>query len=224
METELTFIEKVAAVQNELKAPKDKTASVKTRTGTNYSYKFRNAETILSDVKPLLLKHSLVITLDDKLISMEGRLFIESKATIFASESEGISATAIAELLKADQMNAPQASGATSSYARKYALCGVLGIDDGDDADDPKYIQRDPEFHTTYMNASAKTLSGKATEKQIGLIEAKTNGMKAGNPAAYKEFGEWYKKELDNLPFKALTKAQASKVIDQLQPKEEETF
>jgi len=217
METELTFIEKVAWIQSKVSAPKSKKGGV--------PYATRNAEQILESAKPACLEQSIAITCDDELIEVGGRLFIKAKAMLIGSADEAVSATAVVELLDTTAMtNKAQASGATSSYARKYALQGVLALGNEDDADDARYIPSDPGFHTTYMNASAKTLSGKATEKQIGLIEAKTNGMKAGNPAAYKEFGEWYKKELDNLPFKALTKAQASKVIDQLQPKEEETF
>jgi hypothetical protein len=146
---EQTFIEKIAEVQSELKAPKDKTASVKTKTGVNYSYKFRNAETILADVKPLLRIHSLIITLDDELIENAGRLFIKSTATI-SDGRDSITSNAIAELLVASQMNEPQATGATTSYARKYALCGVLGIDDGDDADDEKYAPLSPTTKKTY--------------------------------------------------------------------------
>jgi len=217
METELTFIEKVAWIQSKVSAPKSKKGGV--------PYATRNAEQILESAKPACLEQSIAITCDDELIEVGGRLFIKAKAMLIGSADEAVSATAVVELLDTTAMtNKAQASGATSSYARKYALQGVLALGNEDDADDARYIPSDPGFHTTYMDAPAKTLSGKATEKQIGLIEAKTNGMKAGNPAAYKEFGEWYKKELDNLPFKALTKAQASKVIDQLQPKEEETF
>jgi hypothetical protein len=34
-------------------------------------------------------------------------------------------------------MSAGQVTGATSSYARKYALCGLFAIDDSKDLDDP---------------------------------------------------------------------------------------
>lgn len=139
METELTFMEKVATIQNQLKAPKDKAA---------YNYSYRNAEEILGKVKPLLAEHGLAITLDDEILSIGEpcRWFIKSKAMI-TDGVDVISGTGIAELLtpaigsssgKAS-MNESQASGATSSYARKYALGAVLGIDDGDDADDAKY-------------------------------------------------------------------------------------
>lgn len=140
METELTFTEKVSIIQSELKAPKDK---------STYAYSYRNAEEILGKVKPLLVEHGLVITLDDDIIAVGDpcRWFIKSTATITDGNTGNYTATACAEILtpaigersgKAS-MNESQASGATSSYARKYALGGLLGIDDGDDADDAKY-------------------------------------------------------------------------------------
>lgn len=137
---EATFAEKMAQVQYALKAPKDK---------STYAYSYRNAEEILGKVKPLLVEHGLVITLDDDIIAVGEpcRWFIKATATITDGESGSFSATACAEILTPSvgrdsgkaSMNESQASGATSSYARKYALGGLLGIDDGDDADDVKY-------------------------------------------------------------------------------------
>lgn len=216
METELTFIEKVADVQAKLNVPKTKNSKV--------PYASRSAEQILEAAVPLLANHGLVITIDDELIAMEGRLFIKSTATIVQGESEGISGTAMAELMPANNMmNAAQASGATTSYAHKYALGSVLAIGEGEDADHEKYKpnQSDPEFHTTYMDGPAKVLSGVATEKQISLIEMRRNGMKAGNPQAYDEFKSWYLEKYGQRPLKELSKADASLIIDRLNDKGE---
>lgn len=137
--TEPTFIEKISLIQNGLRAPKDK---------STYAYSYRNAEDILGKVKPLLLEHSLAIYLEDEILAVGEpcRWFIKSTAAITDGEHI-ISGVGIAEILSPAigkdsgkaSMNESQASGATSSYARKYALGAVLGIDDGDDADDIKY-------------------------------------------------------------------------------------
>lgn len=202
-----TFITKIAEVQNALVVPKTKNAQV--------PYKSRNAEEILDKVKPLLVERGLIITLDDDILNMDGRMFIRSTATI-TNGHEAVTGTGIAELLGTTSMtNAAQASGATGSYARKYALGAVLGIGDGDDADHTKY-QPAP-----YMDAPARELSGAATPNQIGLIEAKRNGMKAGNPMAYEEFSAWYSTEFEGKPLKQLSKAEASKLIDKLNSTEE---
>lgn len=139
-EIETTLAEKVSHIQHALKAPKDK---------STYAYSYRNAEEILGKVKPLLVQYGLVITLDDDIIAKGEpcRWFIKSTATITDGETGSFQATACAEILTPSvgrdsgkaSMNESQASGATSSYARKYALGGLLGIDDGDDADDAKY-------------------------------------------------------------------------------------
>lgn len=218
METELTFIEKVAWIQSKVSAPKSKKGGV--------PYATRNAEQILESAKPACLQQSIAITCDDELTEVGGRLFIKAKAMLIGSADEAVSATAVVELLDTTAMtNKAQASGATSSYARKYALQGVLALGNEDDADDARYIPSDPGFHTTYMDAPAKELSGNATKKQIDLIEIKRNGMKAGNPSAYEEFKAWYELEFKAKPLKQLSKAEASLLIDKLNgTTEEEIF
>jgi hypothetical protein len=138
METELTFVEKISTIQNALKAPKDK---------KTYAYSYRNAEEILGKVKPLLLEHSLVITLADEIVAVGEpcKWFIRSTAEV-TNGTERITGVGIAQILSPSvnregkaSMNESQATGATSSYARKYALGALFGIDDGDDADDAKY-------------------------------------------------------------------------------------
>lgn len=140
MEEELSFTEKFAVIQHELKAPKDK---------STYAYKYRNAEDILGKAKPLLVDQGLVITLDDEVVAVGEpcRWFIKSVATVTDGSTGSFSGTGVAEILtpaigersgKAS-MNESQATGATSSYARKYALGALFGLDDGDDADDERY-------------------------------------------------------------------------------------
>ncbi len=207
---ELTFIEKVADVQAKLNVPKTKNPKA--------PYASRSAEEILQAATPLLAEHGLAITLDDKLIELGGRLFIQSTATIIEGEGVGISGTGHAELLPANNMqNVAQASGSTTSYARKYALGAVLAIGEGEDADDEKYRPTPNEsFHTGYLDDAAKELTGAITDKQISLIELKRNQLKTSDPEGYKMFGEWYKTEYENRPFKNLTKQQASVIIDKL--------
>lgn len=207
---ELSFIEKIADVQAKLNVPKTKNAKV--------PYASRSAEKILEAATPLLAEHGLAITLDDKLIELGGRLFIESKATIIEGEGVGISGTGNAELLGGNNMmNAAQATGATTSYARKYALGAVLAIGEGEDADDEKYRPVPNEsFHSGYLDDAAKQLTGKITEPQVSMIELKRNQLQASDPATYEEFGEWYKTEYENKPWKQLSKQQGSLIIGKL--------
>lgn len=115
-------------IQHELKTPK-------TRTNNFAGYKFRNCEDILEAVKPLLHKYGAFITVTDEVKELCGTLFIEATATI-KTDKEAISVKAQAGIdLNKKGMDKAQTFGTASSYARKYALSGLLLIDDGADSD-----------------------------------------------------------------------------------------
>lgn len=217
MTEQLTLIQKIAWIQNELKAPKDKKSG-----GGSFSFAYRNAEEILAKVKPLLLKHDLIITLDDELIEQNGRYFIKSTAMIIQSKDEAITSTAVAELLIATSMNASQASGATSSYARKYALGGLLGIDDGDDADDAKYTPTQKQTTYRKMENGSVEVTGSWTaekmisDKQIKLINYKLDELKKSSINAFEIYKDWYKSLYGGKPVEKLSMSEAKQAIDRL--------
>ena len=98
-------------------------------------YKFRNCQSILENVKPLLRKHEASLSLSDEVVAVGDRIYTKATATLSAGE-ESVSSTAFAR--EADDqkgMTAAQVSGSTSSYARKYALGGLLCLDDSEDDD-----------------------------------------------------------------------------------------
>lgn len=120
--------EKLLKIQNELKAPKNQRNSF-----GNYNY--RSCEDILEAVKPLLLSNNLVLTLNDELVQIGDRYYVKATAKLFDDKGE-ISNTAYAreeEIKKG--MDGSQITGASSSYARKYALNGLFLIDDVKDSD-----------------------------------------------------------------------------------------
>ena len=122
------MIQKLITVQSELKAPKNQRNSF-----GNYNY--RSCEDILEAVKPLLYAQGLMLTLTDKLIANGDEFFIEATAIVTDGENKAV-VTAQAGLdLKKKGMDKSQATGAASSYARKYALNGMFLIDDTKDAD-----------------------------------------------------------------------------------------
>lgn len=117
---------KLSKIQKELKAPKGQRNSF-----GNYNY--RSCEDILEAVKPLL--GDCVILVGDELIQVGDRYYIKATAT-FTDGVNSVSNTALArESLDKKGMDDSQITGATSSYARKYALNGLLLIDDTKDAD-----------------------------------------------------------------------------------------
>jgi hypothetical protein len=113
-------------IQQKLKAHKS-------QTNTFGNYKYRSCEDILEAVKPLL--GEAILLLDDDIVLIGDRYYVKATAMI-KDDKEAISVTAYArESLDKKGMDASQITGATSSYARKYALNGLFCIDDAKDAD-----------------------------------------------------------------------------------------
>ena len=113
-------------IQKELKAPKNQFNAFG-------KYKYRSCEDILEAVKPLLNNATLVI--NDEMVVIGERYYIKATATLTEAD-KSISATAYArEPEEKKGMDSAQITGATSSYARKYALNGLFLIDDTKDAD-----------------------------------------------------------------------------------------
>ena len=126
----MEFMEKVMAVQSGLKAPKGQYNSFG-------KYSYRSCEDILEAVKPLLKSNGLIINVSDEIIEVGGRVYVKATASLFDTTSNNvIAATAFArEPDEKKGMDASQVTGTASSYARKYALNGLLCIDDTKDAD-----------------------------------------------------------------------------------------
>jgi hypothetical protein len=126
--------EKLLAVQAELKAPKGQTNSFG-------KYKYRSCEDILESVKPLLKKYNATLVISDSLELIGERYYIKATATFQDVETDGIiENTAYArESAEKKGMDDSQVTGATSSYARKYALNGLFLIDDTKDADTDEF-------------------------------------------------------------------------------------
>lgn len=131
----MNIYEKLLYIQNELKCSKNQFNKFG-------NYKYRNAEDILEAVKPICLKYKAVINVKDKIIQVGDRYYVEATAYITDVEKPGdyIENQAYArEEENKKGMDSSQVTGATSSYARKYALNGLLCIDDTKDTDSEEY-------------------------------------------------------------------------------------
>lgn len=123
------FIEKVVKLQSEVKVLK----SLKNNFG-NYTY--RNVEQILAEVKPILQKLGLMLFMSDEIVFIgENRFYIKAKITLTdgANKIESFGFAREADAKKG--MDEAQLTGSCSSYARKYALGGLLLLDDNKDID-----------------------------------------------------------------------------------------
>lgn len=129
-------------IQQELKAPKGNFNSFG-------KYKYRSCEDIVEAVKPLLHTHGCHLILSDDIVQVGDRIYVKATATIYkGGEVVGQSTAYAREALDKKGMDDSQITGTASSYARKYALNGLLAIDDTKDAD--------TDEHTAQRNQPAK--------------------------------------------------------------------
>lgn len=127
----MNLYEKLLAIQNILKAPKNQLNKFG-------GYNYRSCEDILEAVKPLCLENRAVLTISDKIVAVGDRYYVEATATLTDADkpesSIVVTASAREEEVKKG-MDPSQITGSASSYARKYALNGLFDIDDTKDAD-----------------------------------------------------------------------------------------
>ena len=128
----MNVYEKLCHVQRELRAPKNQYNKFG-------GYNYRSCEDILEGVKPILSEVKAILVISDDIEVRESRYYVKATATFIDCESgEKISNAAYAREEETKKgMDSSQITGSTSSYARKYALNGLLCIDDVKDADVP---------------------------------------------------------------------------------------
>lgn len=121
---------KLSHIQNELKAPKNQFNKFG-------NYKYRSCEDILEALKPLCAKYKATLIIYDEIVMIGDRYYVKAMAKLYDQETtDYIEAYAFArECIDKKGMDQAQVTGATSSYARKYALNGLFNIDDTKDFD-----------------------------------------------------------------------------------------
>lgn len=146
----MNIYEKLLNVQIELKAPKGQFNKFG-------NYKYRSCEDILEALKPVLQKYKLAMYISDEVVDTNGSIkktVIDSKETTthevigkkyikaiitlvnIEKPEEVIKNSAFAREEETKKgMDGSQITGASSSYARKYALNGLFAIDDTKDSD-----------------------------------------------------------------------------------------
>ena len=161
-------MKELISIQSELKAPK-------TQVNRFGGYKYRKAEDILEAVKPLLAKQKCTLIITDDVVLIGNRIYVKATATIKneKGECETTNGWAREEETKKG-MDGSQITGASSSYARKYALNGLFAIDDNADSDTANDGQHQasqqqaqtqaqqpatPQYHTNDLNEGLAFLS-----------------------------------------------------------------
>ena len=127
----MNIYEKLLKAQVELKAPKGQYNSFG-------KYKYRSCEDILEALKPVLDKFKLTLFIKDDVIEVNTRNYVKATIVLVNIEKpdEIIETSALAREEETKKgMDGSQITGASSSYARKYALNGMFMIDDTKDSD-----------------------------------------------------------------------------------------
>lgn len=177
-DSQVVLTQRVGDIQHKLKAPKGQYNSFG-------KYNYRSCEDILEGVKPLLKEHDLALLIDDEIVQIGERYYVKATAKI-TDGREIVSATAYAREPDTKKgMDESQITGATSSYARKYALNALLCIDDTKDADTMDNSKK-PVQQTQETVYNWKTLKARATQGGISeedLVHYVTETLKVKKPS-----------------------------------------
>lgn len=184
----MSLREKLMRIQVELKAPKNLYNSFG-------KYKYRNAEGIQEALKPMEKTYNVTTILTDEMIEVSGRVYVKAIATIMDCETEEmISTTAYAREADAKKgMDEAQVTGATSSYARKYALNALFLLDDTKDVDSEEYQAQSKAEKPAQAQTKAQTAPSGHSKDDIKakyselIAYCKENGFDIKDVA--KEFG-----------------------------------
>lgn len=164
-DSQVVLTQRVGDIQHKLKAPKGQYNSFG-------KYNYRSCEDILEGVKPLLKEHNLALLIDDEIVQIGERYYVKATAKI-TDGREIVSATAYAREPDTKKgMDESQITGATSSYARKYALNALLCIDDTKDADTMDNSKK-PSQQTQETVYNWSTLKARATQGGISEDDLK---------------------------------------------------
>lgn len=176
----MNIYEKLAAVQQATKAPKN-------QKNTHLKYNYRSAEGILEAVKPFLADNKATITLSDEIVEIGGRIYVKATAQFIDCDeapstswnAEGITIktaflTVTAYAREADTkpgLDVAQVTGSASSYARKYALNGLLLLDDAkQDPDTEENTRRVEQAEKEQPKEETQPITVYASAAQIELI------------------------------------------------------
>ena len=152
---------KLQMIQSALKAPKG-------QRNTFGKYNYRSCEDIVEAVKPLLAEHELSLIISDEIIEIGGWIYVKATASLHGSSGDPVLATGFAREAETKKgMDVSQITGAASSYARKYALNGLLAIDDTKDADTPHHQEAQQQRQPQGKDNNKASLERCATSAQL---------------------------------------------------------
>lgn len=177
----MTVYEKLLKVQTMLKAPKSQYNAFG-------KYNYRNCEDILEAVKPICKEVNAVVYLSDEIELIGERYYVRATARFIDPESgEGVYAVAYAREEETKKgMDGSQVTGASSSYARKYALNGLFDIDDTKDSDTTNTHGKEEEQTFQQAKPKAAPKAKEQTPREMLIAKLKEKGINAAEYAKEK--------------------------------------
>lgn len=162
--------EKLIRIQSKLTVPKS-------RHNSFGDFDYRNGDDILKAVKPLCKEEGLLIILTDSVIEVGGRVYVKASA-ILSDGNDSITVDSFArEEEKRPKMAEPMLTGSASSYARKYAMNGLFGLDDDSDPDN---------LNNSHVGSHQPVNNDSITPAQTKQLRAIADGMKETNLDGWK--------------------------------------
>ena len=169
-------------IQSNLKAPKGQFNSFG-------KYHYRSCEDILEGVKPHLKETNTCLVISDEIVTIGDHNYIKATATLYGADGGAVANSAFAkEPLDKKGMDPSQITGATSSYARKYALNGLFCIDDTKDADTDAYTANTTQTKTKAKAPETNTIREKRVKEEYLKSITQQMGIKQINPKLISEY------------------------------------
>ena len=168
-------------IQSNLKAPKGQFNSFG-------KYHYRSCEDILEGVKPHLKETNTCLVISDDIVTIGDHNYIKATATLYGADGGAIANSAFAkEPLDKKGMDPSQITGATSSYARKYALNGLFCIDDTKDADTDAYTANTTQTKSKAKAPETNSIREKRIKEEYLKSITQQMGIKQINPKLISE-------------------------------------
>lgn len=159
---------KVLKLINEIEVPKSQYNSFG-------KYNFRNNEDIQTALKPLLLKYGLMEQARTEMLEMNNELMLHVHVDIFDPDNLNDIASgdgwAVIDINKKG-MDKAQATGASQSYASKYAYGQALKLDDTKDADSTNKGQNNVQRPKTNYQYNLSDLKKMVANKEMSSDRA----------------------------------------------------
>ena len=175
-------------------------------------FNYRSLENILADVKPLLNELRCTITFTDDMLLIGERYYVKSTVTLENESGEKKDAVAFArEDASRPGMSESQVTGTASSYARKYAICSLLAINEEQDPDGmDNNIQKVAKKHTAQVAQTPQNVQTDAldyvVETEMDILKkfykSKFRTMSPEEQKVFTEFKDFYKNKIEKSGWK----------------------